>query len=359
MPLSETAVTRCSFFRDPALLIRSAQPSSDLRDGNLKLSAAQITAATGGAAMTPARCFTWFQRGVMGLGSLLVVLAVSTPVEAKRQQGARADVAHARQRLATPAARVRAVGQLPDERRGRTSSRTPHTAPRPLTRSAGRDAAVAALARAERVTNVDPAVLRAIAGRESQFNPTAKNPLSSARGLMQFTRSTWLEVVRDFGGRHGLGGYAAALRTDREGNITARDPRVLARILRMRDDPQLAAVMASERIGQQQAALERELGRPVTPTDLYLVHMLGPQGARRFLTELRRNPAASSVAVVGPAARPNPGVFERRGRSLPLSQVYQEVAELMQPSGKPGSRAGEGKQDEAPPTVSVLASTAP
>lgn len=313
--------------------------------------------------MTPARCFTWLQRRVIGLSSLLVVLAVSTPVEAKRQQVARADAVHARQRPAAPASRVlatgatraRAVGRLPDARQGRASSRTPQPMPQSVARSAGRAAAVVALARAERVTDIDPAVLHAIAGRESQFNPTAKNPLSSARGLMQFTRSTWLEVVRDFGGRHGLGGYAAALRTDRDGNITARDPRVLARILRMRDDPRLAAIMASERIGQQRKVLERELGRSVTPTDLYLVHMLGPQGARRFLTELRRNPGAPSTAVVGAAARPNPGVFERQGRSLPLSQVYQEVAELMQTSDRPNPRLGERKQDEAPPTVSVLA----
>jgi hypothetical protein len=296
---------------------------------------------------------------MMGLSSLLVVLAVSTPVAAKRQEVARADVAHVRQRPATPAVRARAVGRLPDERRARTSSRIPYPVPRAVTRSADRNAAVVALAHAGRLSDVDPAVLHAIAGRESQFNPTAKNPLSSARGLMQFTRSTWLEVVRDFGGRHGLGGYAAALRTDREGNVTARDPRVLARILRMRDNPQLAAVMASERIGQQQASLERELNRPVTPADLYLVHMLGPQGARRFLTELKRNPAASSVAVVGAAARPNPGVFERQGRSLSLSQVYQEVAKLMQSGGRPSPRAGERKQDEAPSTVSVLASTVP
>ncbi|WP_232480978.1 hypothetical protein [Roseomonas sp. KE2513] len=127
----------------------------------------------------------------------------------------------------------------------------------------------------------------------------------------------------------------------------------------MRDDPQLAAVMASERIAQQRASLERELGRAVTPADLYLVHMLGPQGARRFLAELQRNPAGSSTAVVGAAARPNPGVFERQGRSLPLSQVYQEVAELMQPHVTPNRRPDERKQDETPPAAAVLASTAP
>ncbi|WP_408735182.1 transglycosylase SLT domain-containing protein [Muricoccus aerilatus] len=261
--------------------------------------------------------------------------------------------------VASRSARTRTAEGPQAPRSGRTSFRNLPTAPRVATRSVDRSAVVAALSGAEQVTGVGSSVLHAIAARESQFNPTAKNPLSSARGLMQFTRSTWLEVVRDFGERHGLGGYAAALRTDRAGNITTRDPRVLTRILQMRDDPQLAAVMASERIGQQRAILERELGRPVKPADLYLVHMLGPQGARRFLAELRRNPAASSTTVVGAAARPNPGVFERHGRSLPLSQVYQEVAELMQPRATLDGRPDERKQVEAPPAVAVLASTAP
>ncbi|MFC7739538.1 transglycosylase SLT domain-containing protein [Roseomonas sp. GCM10028921] len=216
-----------------------------------------------------------------------------------------------------------------------------------------------ALASAERSTGIDPALLHAIAGRESQFNPTAKNPLSSARGLMQFTRSTWLEVVRDFGPRHGLGHHAAALKTDRNGIISARDPRILAAILKLRDDPRLSAVMASERMRQVRSALEQELKRPLTPTDLYFVHMLGPQGARRFLTEHKRNPNTSSVAVVGAASRPNPGVFERKGRSLPLAQVYQEVAELMETSAVPGPPAQNTARNEPSIEVAVLVEASP
>ena len=63
---------------------------------------------------------------------------------------------------------------------------------------------------------------------------------------MQFTDATWLEAVRDFGPRHGLARHAAPLSTDRrDGTISARDPRHLARILKLRDDPRLSAVMAA------------------------------------------------------------------------------------------------------------------
>jgi soluble lytic murein transglycosylase-like protein len=68
-----------------------------------------------------------------------------------------------------------------------------------------------ALQRAEAATGANPALLLAIARRESGFDPAARNHRSSARGLMQFTSATWLEVVRDFGQRHGLAQHAVAL----------------------------------------------------------------------------------------------------------------------------------------------------
>ncbi len=210
-------------------------------------------------------------------------------------------------------------------------------ASRPQARSAGRGTAIAnpvgsrVFQRAEHATGMSAEVLRRIAERESRLDPHARNPLSSARGLMQFTRDTWLEVVRDFGPRHGLARQAAALTTDRDGTIGARDWKTLQRILKLRDDPQLSATLAAERMKEVGSSLEDSVGRRVRPADLYLVHLLGPTGARRFLTALRKTPSRSSLAVVGQAAAVNPGVFERGGRPLPVSHVYAEVAEMFEP----------------------------
>jgi Ca2+-binding RTX toxin-like protein len=57
----------------------------------------------------------------------------------------------------------------------------------------------------------DRVLLLALAWRESRFDPTARNTASSARGLMQFTRSAWLEAVRDHGAAHGLASSASAI----------------------------------------------------------------------------------------------------------------------------------------------------
>jgi hypothetical protein len=201
------------------------------------------------------------------------------------------------------------------------------------------------LQRAAQTTGFSADVLRRIAQRESRLDPAAANRFSSARGLMQFTRDTWLEVIRDFGPRHGLDRQAKALITDRNGNIGVRNWRELQGILRLRNDPHLAAVLAAERLLKARPALEEVFGRAARPGDLYLVHMLGPTGARQFLAAVRETPSRSSVAVVGSAAKPNPGVFERGGRPLPVSKVYEEVAEMfdapspMGPQSLPDSSA--------------------
>ena len=184
---------------------------------------------------------------------------------------------------------------------------------------------LSALQRAEAATGADPALLLAIARRESGFDAAARNHRSSARGLMQFTSATWLEVVRDFGHRHGLAQHAVALSAAPRGSVPP-NAQLVAEVLRLRDDPQLAAVMTAERLETWRRPLEQALGRQVTPTDLYFVHLLGPAGARHFLLELARAPGQPAVGVVGGAAGANRSLFVRDGRALSLAEVHRDVA---------------------------------
>jgi hypothetical protein len=187
-----------------------------------------------------------------------------------------------------------------------------------------------ALEHAAHATGLNGGVLQRIAERESRLNPAARSRSSSATGLMQFTRDTWLEAVRDFGPRHGLASEAAALTTDRDGRIEARDPRTLRRILLLRENARYSAVLAAERLRAARPGLEQTLGREATPTDLYLVHLLGSTGARRFLAALRETPQRSSLTVLGEPARANPGVFERQGASLPVVRAYAELGQMFE-----------------------------
>ena len=174
----------------------------------------------------------------------------------------------------------------------------------------------------------DRVLLFALAWRESRCDPDARNPASTARGLMQFTRATWLEAVRDHGAAHGLATHAAALIADPEtGDITARDRRLLAELLVLRDDPRLSAALAMARLECERASLARDLRRPVTHADLYMVHFLGTEGARGFLRELARAPSKRASDAVRPeAVAANRNVFiADGGRHMSLREVYGAV----------------------------------
>ncbi|MFC3124446.1 transglycosylase SLT domain-containing protein [Pseudoroseomonas globiformis] len=278
------------------------------------------------------------------VATLLLSLPVASPADAAQARQARSGPAMQKKASAASATVARKpatvrrtahpTARRPDTRRSSAVQRREqghHASSRSAPDVQRRNAVDTALRHAERATGLSADVLRRIAERESRLDPLAANPSSSARGLMQFTRDTWLEVVRDFGPDHGLDRYAAALTTDRDGNIGARNWRELQGILRLRDNPRLSAVLAAERLKKARPMLESSIGRAARPADLYLVHLLGPTGARRFLAALRETPGKSSVAVVGEAAKPNPGVFERSGRALPVKMVYQEVAEMFEP----------------------------
>ncbi|MBL6080649.1 transglycosylase SLT domain-containing protein [Belnapia sp. T18] len=179
-------------------------------------------------------------------------------------------------------------------------------------------------------------LLFALAWRESRCDPEAQNPASTARGLMQFTRSAWLEATRDHGEAHGLASYVVVLTTNPDtGEITVRDRRLLAELLMLRDDSRLSAALAMARLEREKANLAVILRRPVTHADLYMVHFLGADGARRFLRELARAPSRrASDAVDLDSVTANRNVFiASDGRHYSLLEVYSEVRNTLRSQG--------------------------
>jgi soluble lytic murein transglycosylase-like protein len=67
------------------------------------------------------------------------------------------------------------------------------------------------IARAANRTGVNFDYLLAQAKIESGLNPQARAGTSSAAGLYQFTRSTWLQTLEQHGAEHGLGWAGAAI----------------------------------------------------------------------------------------------------------------------------------------------------
>lgn len=160
-------------------------------------------------------------------------------------------------------------------------------------------AARAAIARAAQATGVNFDYLLAQAKLESGLNPSARSGSSSATGLYQFLGGTWLDTLKKHGAEHGLGWASDA----------AANPAMRAQVMALRHDPQASALMAAELAGDNQQALSATLGRDPDPSELYLAHFLGVQGATQFLTGLSVNPDQSAAAMLPTAAASNRAIF--------------------------------------------------
>jgi hypothetical protein len=162
---------------------------------------------------------------------------------------------------------------------------------------------------------------------ESGFNPAAKAPTSSATGLYQFTRQTWLATLNAHGAEHGLGWAADAIERGASGTFTVGDPQTRAAILDLRNNPEIAAAMAAELAVDNSSYLSQQLGRDITPTDLSLAHFLGADGAAKFLTALAASPDASAAPLFPEAAAANRPIFyDSSGAPRSLAEVHARFA---------------------------------
>lgn len=213
------------------------------------------------------------------------------------------------------------------------------TAAGPLaTPSPARTDVRAAIARAAHRTGVDFDYLLAQARLESSLDPSAKAPTSSAAGLYQFTRGTWLNTLDRHGAQHGLGWADAAI----EGG-QLRDPATRAQVMALRYDADASALMAAELANDNRAGLSETLGREPDPPELYLAHFLGLGGARRFLSAMAAEPGQSAAALMPDAAAANRSIFyDRSGAPRSVAGVMDVIRDKV--AGAMAAESG------APPT---------
>lgn len=174
---------------------------------------------------------------------------------------------------------------------------------------------------------VDPVYMMALADKESSFDTDAKAATSSAQGLFQFVARTWLEMIRDYGARYGLAEEAAAVK-GRGSAITVAGP-MRSRVLGLRNDPRVAALMAAELIKRDRERIESRVGRALTTTELYLAHFLGTASAGRFLSLSSEKPDEVAGRAFRSAARANRSLFTEadggKRRSLTVSELHERL----------------------------------
>ncbi|WP_375292646.1 lytic transglycosylase domain-containing protein [Sphingomonas melonis] len=194
--------------------------------------------------------------------------------------------------------------------------------------SAGRVQSAIQLASSK--TGVDFDYLLGQAKIESGLNARARSGTSSATGLYQFVEQSWLAVVKKHGAEHGLGWAADSIGQTAGGRFSVSDGATRSAILALRNDPDVASLMAAEHASDNKSALEGSLGRDANGTDLYMAHFLGIGGAKKFLSAMANNPGASAASLFPQAAGANRSIFyASNGQPRSLSAIYQRFSDKL------------------------------
>jgi Transglycosylase SLT domain. len=182
---------------------------------------------------------------------------------------------------------------------------------------------VQALQKASAATGVDFNYLLGTAMRESGLKPEAKSANSSASGLFQFVEQTWMGLVKEHGAQYGLGSFSNVITKGEDGRYRAKDPNDRSAILRLRNDPQISALMAGEYTKQTQSNMEDKLGRKVTSGELYAGHLFGSAQACRLIKSSQGNPHIQACDLFPQAADANPNIFYHQdGSPKSVREVY-------------------------------------
>jgi len=190
-----------------------------------------------------------------------------------------------------------------------------------------------AIKAAANATGVDFTYLFQQAKVESGLNPHAKAGTSSATGLFQFTKDTWLKVIEQHGDAMGLSSEASSLRN---GMATAADRQ---KILDLRNNPAISAQSAAHYAIDNTKALQARGHQITGPTDLYLAHFLGSGGAAKFLAGMQENPNAPAASALPSAANANKSIFYKDGSPSSFSDIYQRFAKRFDGNTAPSKNA--------------------
>lgn len=172
-------------------------------------------------------------------------------------------------------------------------------------------------------SGVDFSYLLQTAIRESSLNPSAKASTSSATGLFQFLDQTWLQVMKEQGPRLGYAQYANQIERRGDGSYGVTDPNNRAAILKLREDPQIAADLAAAFTRTNGEYLRAKFGRNPSGGELYIAHFLGAEGAERMFRAGLENPDQLAVNLFPRQADANRSIFYSDGQPRTIREVYR------------------------------------
>ena len=219
-------------------------------------------------------------------------------------------------------------------------------------------AVTGAIRQASRVTGTNFQYLVATAQVESRFNPSAAASTSSARGLFQFIEQTWLTTLKEQGAPLGYADIANAIERTPSGHYVVADRRLNDRIMNLRADPAINAVMAGAYTKANAGKLAARLGRAPTEGELYVAHFLGPNGASRLISLAEAKPELRAAdAFPGPAHANRSIFYDRQGRARSIADVYRTLVHRYEVA-RAGSEAPQLASASAVPAAAPAAKRA-
>lgn len=188
------------------------------------------------------------------------------------------------------------------------------------------------IVRASKIVGADPTLLMAVADKESSFSTAVKAQTSSATGLYQFIEQTWLGVISEFGAKHGLVPEAKLIgRSGRQFFVS--DGAQRQRILDMRREPYISALLAAEMLKRDTLRLERAMGRHLTGGEIYLIHFLGPDAAQTFIETMEETPGVKAAELLPKPAQANRPIFYADAggetKTLSVSEVHKKFNDMI------------------------------
>ena len=136
--------------------------------------------------------------------------------------------------------------------------------------------------------------------------------------------------------------------------FTVADPAERERILDLRREPYLAALMAGEMLRRDTLRIEKRIGRYLTGGEIYLVHFLGPDGAQTFIDQFGADPDKDAAVLLPKPAEANKSIFYDKDGGLSVAEVKEKFEKMISsaprslPRGAPAhGRASAGAADAA------------
>jgi hypothetical protein len=178
-------------------------------------------------------------------------------------------------------------------------------------------------------TGVNLRYLLAKAGQESSFSANARAGGTSATGIYQFTKVTWFELFMKNGAKYGYPSLAKKVSYSKRYGYRVKDPRARKKILSLRLDPRMSALLAAEYARSNQIFIEKNMKRSANSTDLYLSHFMGPVGAVTLLKAKADTPNKYAYEIFPQAAKANPRIFYKKSRKRKNPRTVSEVYNLI------------------------------